>query len=449
MTDLIKSPYEALDFTAGVLNTLDHPTWVVPFSGGKDSTSAGQSALVCIADGKIKNPPKRIIFYMGDTQMEFWSFRAHADVALNRMVAKARELGLEAEHFITSPLPQQDFWVKILGYGHIPPTPNMRWCTDNLKIQPPMRMLSKMGWGTAPKLLGVRYGESERRDRVLSCTLGGECGPDSLYNRLLRSKKETRETLVQPIINWRQCAVWDFLTLIAPGYGFDNDSLVKHYGPDGSLRYGCWSCPLIFDDRTAEYLKEKNPVLFELIIWVNENLRRGGEAWQPYNRELFDLGEAGIKDGLLAMHYCRRLYAELLEMGVRFGVELLNQWQRAMIKSIWDWRESLPKIQASSGGQLIFDLQSTRHEPEPLHITAIRTKNANTLSKVRLVDDHYHFPIAEAARLLVANHRGETWQYGGQWPGGATWWLSLEHPYRLIATVRDGKVEIAQYKATP
>lgn len=339
----LKDPDLALQDTRQVLSSLEADTWVIPQSGGKDSRAAAQAPLVLVERGLIK-APKRVIFYMADTMMEFWTFLEQAKASMEQMTQKAKSLGIKAEWFTTQPLPQDDFWVRIIGYGYLPPTPTMRWCTDKLKIVPPRKVLKRMGVDTAPLFLGVRYGESERRDKILSCSIGGECGPDYMYFKMKQAK-------VLPVLEWSQCAVWDFLTLIAPGYGYDNSGLVEHYGPDGSLRYGCWSCPLIYNDQTGKFLAKNNPILYDLVTWTNAHFRDGSEAWKTQNRELMD-GVGGIVDGRLSIHYCKRLFAELAVIGERHKVNLLNDWQLLSILSVWKWREALPKGQASIGGQL-------------------------------------------------------------------------------------------------
>ena len=435
---LIQDPEEALAFTANILNTklTGQPAWVFPMSGGKDSTATAQSALVLIERGTVK-PPERMVFFMGDTVIEFRSFLDNAKGILEAVTRKARSLGIEAEWFMTQPNVQDDFWVRIIGKGFAPPTANMRWCTDKLKIAPNRRHLQKMGLGDAPVALGVRYGESERRDKYLSCTLGGECGPDAMS----RSMKNT----VEPIVRWRQCAVWDFLNIIAPEYGFDNSGLRKHYGPDGDMRYGCWACPLIFNDKTAEFLARDNPIFYELIRWTDAHLRRDGQAWQVQNREFYKASEkAAAKDGRLSPAYCRRLFDELTAIGHRHGMELLLDWQIAAIKAEWAWRERQPKGQAAIGGQGSLDLSIPEPATKPMHISAVTDRTASTLAAVPLVDDAYHREIREAAGKLARDFKGDTWRYHSSGTGGSLW-ESLNDP-GLIAyyRLRTGMVEVGR-----
>ncbi len=329
----------------------DRETWVIPQSGGKDSRVCGQLPAVLIEQGRLE-PPHRVVFYMADTLMEFEAFQRQAETGLEEMTEKYRGLGVETYAFTTLPLPQDDFWVRMIGYGFTPPSSAMRTCTDKLKIAPPRKLLRNEGWDKAPLLLGVRRGESDRRDKqILTCSRTGECGPDYLYLKLT-NRASTRQQAIAPILNWRACAVWDFLTLIAPGYGFDNRALVDVYGPDADRRYGCWTCPLIFQDKTGDYLAQTDPKVRELVRFADSIFRGNNPAaWQVGNREIFVRGDVP-KDGRLSLDFCRRIYDWLLDFERRWNYPLLADWQKQTIQALWLWLESLPPAQGSHGGQL-------------------------------------------------------------------------------------------------
>jgi DNA sulfur modification protein DndC len=342
----------AIEYSLDILSHLEAETWLIPQSGGKDSRATAQVALALIEDGRLA-PPQRMVFYLADTLLEFERFIVQARWALGDLVAKAKSLGIEAHSFVTVPIPQDGFWVRIIGYGFVPPTARMRSCTDKLKISPPRKILKRRGWDKAPLLLGVRLGESQRRDKILSCSTGGECGPDRLYLKL-KQRASSAQRAIAPIRAWRTCAVWDFLTLIAPRYGFDNDELVELYGPGGDLRYGCWCCPLIYEDRAGEYLAQEDPKVGELVRFTDSILRPGGAAWQTQNRELClsANGSGELSDGRLSLDFCRQLFAWMLDFEARWSYPLLPAWQKQMIQAVWAWRESLTGVQAGIQGQL-------------------------------------------------------------------------------------------------
>ena len=177
-------------------------------------------------------------------------------------------------------------------------------------------------------------------NRSVAYNQGGECGPDYLYFRL--DKKIPK---VLPIPDWATCAVWDFITLIAPSYGFDATGLIDHYGPDGTLRYGCSVCPLVYNDVTGQYLAKRNPALYELIAWTNTHLRRGGAAFNTANRELLRVDDDFFKDGRLSLAYCKRLYGWLMNWEQKWNQQIMTGWQKGAIQAYWAYRETLPEMQ--------------------------------------------------------------------------------------------------------
>jgi 3'-phosphoadenosine 5'-phosphosulfate sulfotransferase (PAPS reductase)/FAD synthetase len=427
---LIYNMDEAIAYTLEVLQRVPKDTpWLFPQSGGKDSRLTAWLTLALIAEGKL-DPPEELVFWMGNTLIEYPTFLQQALEAMDEMTSFAQRLGIKASSFVTHPRPHEDFWVRILGMGLSPPTRNMRWCTDKLKVVPPKLVLQKRGLYGSPTFLGVRYGESQRRDKDLdnrkiqTCSMGAECGPDYLYFRL--DKKIPK---VLPVLEWANCAIWDFVTLIAPGHGFDPTGLIFHYGPRGDLRYGCWSCGLVWNDRSGEYLAQHNPPLAELVKFTTANFRPGGQAWKTHNRELFDRAGDGTKtkDGRLSLAYCKRLYDWLAEFEDRHGIELLAPWQKAMVLAYWEVRRSAPKSQAAVGGQLDFELEIEAPSTKRLRIREVSSKSASHLMTANLVDDDYHNNIRVSAAMLVERSLGVTWVYGGQ-VSNSCWWHGVgEH----------------------
>ncbi len=407
----IKDVEQALAYTAGVITPYAGQTWIIPQSGGKDSRATAQSMLLLVKRG-IVAPPNEVIFMMADTLMEFWTFVTQARQAMDDMVALCAAMDIPARAIVVQPIPQDDYWVRILGYGYAPPSANMRWCTDKLKIQPMNKMRQVLGLAEAPTFLGVRYGESQRRDKILSCTLGGECGPDAML------RTTAIKTKISPIVEWRQCAVWDFLTLWAPQeLGISNQGLIDHYGPDGDLRYGCWSCPLIYNDRTAAYLANHNPILHDLIKWTNVHFRRDAAAWDVENREMFL-----EQDARLSLRYCKELYADLMQIGARHGIQLLTKRQQMEIQAKWLWREQLPEAMAGHDAVIPLGIDTSNSiHAAPLRINQVQTKTADFLAQTKLIDDEYHRRITFAAGAIANAYPHEDFAYHSQTRSETLW----------------------------
>jgi 3'-phosphoadenosine 5'-phosphosulfate sulfotransferase (PAPS reductase)/FAD synthetase len=221
-------------------------------------------------------------------------------------------------------------------------------------------------WNKSPKFLGVRYGESAERDerlneeaKILSCTATGECGPDFEYNRAI---SKPNLLTYGPIKQWKACAIWDWLTIYAPKYGFDNSELVNHYnmhswlhdrehaienGMDESqsLRYGCWYCPMVYNDKTAAHLAKENPKVAEMMEFADKYLRRGGYSWKKNNREILYKFDGTSVSGTLDISFCEQIMDWFNTFESKWGESLLLPWQKMMIESILEWRRSGGTIQ--------------------------------------------------------------------------------------------------------
>jgi len=250
-----------------------------------------------------------------------------------------------------------------------------------------------------------------------------------------KGSKERKERAIAPIVHWELCAVWDWLTLHAEMDGFDNSTLLDVYGPTGRMRYGCWSCPLIFNDTTGQYLAKADKKILRMIQFTSANFRPGGAAWKSENRELIDK-QGGVKDGRLSLAYRRRLYDWLVDFECEFGIALLHPWQKTMIRGVLAWFEALPEVQRGYQPLEMFgDLGTSRKAPR--HISEVVVPTALTLSRLPLKTDDYHERIAFDAAVLCSLESHEL-LYLGQGFQMTTWeWADGSQVY-----VKKGKVSV-------
>ena len=123
-------------------------------SGGKDSVAA---ALVALE--KINDSRKRLVFIE--------EFSIPDEVEFPRAIDYVREfskwLGLE----LVVIRPEVDYWEKVKEWGY-PGIIRHRWCYRVLKKEPVKKFLeSELRQGFRPTwILGIRKGESRRRDRI-------------------------------------------------------------------------------------------------------------------------------------------------------------------------------------------------------------------------------------------------------------------------------------------
>lgn len=211
---------KAIDLTAESLTHYGslYKHWAVAFSGGKDSTATLTVVLSLIQEGRIPAPESLTILY-ADTRQELPPLHFSA----MQVMEQARTLGYTAESVVAEL--DNRFWIYILGRGV--PSPNngtLRWCTERIKITPMERRLesitSQLPEGERLLMLtGVRKGESAARDQriAVSCTKdGGECG-QGWFQMMTAPQIDT----LAPILHWRVCHVWDWLSFEAPFRGFE------------------------------------------------------------------------------------------------------------------------------------------------------------------------------------------------------------------------------------
>jgi DNA sulfur modification protein DndC len=228
--------------------------WAIAFSGGKDSTALVTVLLQLLTTGQLPEPASLTVLY-SDTRQEIPPLHLSA----MSMLAEVRRRGYQA-HVV---LPKLDdrYFVYMLGRGVPPPNNNtLRWCTPQLKVEPMTEALKALRDQYGQKFLmltGVRIGESAARDQriALSCGKNGaECGQGWFQETTPAAVADT----LAPLLHWRVCHVWDYLTFHAPAQGFDTQLLAEVYGGDEAeelnARTGCIECPLAEKDTALDHV---------------------------------------------------------------------------------------------------------------------------------------------------------------------------------------------------
>lgn len=285
-----------------------HPHWVLTWSGGKDSTALVTLIAALIKQGEIKRP-KSLNILFADTRMELPPLAASARLIGERLA----ELDMPVTT-VMAPL-ERRFLPYILGRG-VPPPNNttLRWCTRQIKLEPMAQAVAQLHGRTGEKLLimtGVRQGESAVRDaRIkMSCGKNGsECGQGWFQQDLTHGVADK----LAPILHWRVCLVWDWLTHYArtDAYGsFPTKMLAEAYGhnDEGSeaeknARTGCVCCPLAsVDTALVEVIKQPEWAYIAPMLGLRSIYRAMRE---PQYRLRKQAGEAR-KDGTLSANQNR------------------------------------------------------------------------------------------------------------------------------------------------
>jgi DNA sulfur modification protein DndC len=351
----------ALDVTAQSLNAYgsNYDHWALAFSGGKDSSAALAAVIHLIRQGLV-TPPKTLTVLRSDTRMEL----PPLDLTARQIMSEVAAMGYEAKTVM--PALDDRFFVYMLGRGVPPPSNTFRWCTGQLKIEPMEAALKNLRDLYGKKFLmltGVRIGESAARDAKIALSCGknnSECGQGWFQEA---TPEDVADTLA-PLLHWRLCHVWDWLTIHSPEHGFSTRFIAAVYGQDENLethaRTGCVGCNLASRDLSLESIIQRpqwahySPLMELRPLYA--------ELKKPANRLRKD-GTECRKDGSMVSNPCRMgpLTHEARRWGLervkdiqdRAGVDLINAEEESRILELiqaktwprgWDGAEPLASL---------------------------------------------------------------------------------------------------------
>ncbi len=233
---------------------LQHRHWAIAYSGGKDSTATVAAVIHLIETQQIPRPASLTVLY-ADTRQEIPPLHFGA----MQMLDTLRQKGYDAR--VVLPALDDRYFVYMFGRGVPPPNNNtLRWCTPQIKVEPMTNALKVLRDEYGEKFLmltGVRLGESAARDGriALSCGKNGaECGQGWFQATTPAAVADT----LAPLLHWRVCHVWDWLTFMAPQHGLPTALVAQVYGGDEAeelnARTGCIGCPLATKDAALDYV---------------------------------------------------------------------------------------------------------------------------------------------------------------------------------------------------
>lgn len=330
---------DSLALTAQSLNAYGekYPHWAIAFSGGKDSSALLSAVIHLIETGRVKAPLSLTVL-RSDTRMEL----PPLDVTARTIMKEVRARGFVAEDVMP---PMDDrFFVYVLGRGVPPPSNTFRWCTGQLKVEPMVAALKGLREKYGQKFLmltGVRIGESAARDARIALSCGknnSECGQGWFQESMPDDVSDT----LAPILHWRLCHVWDWLTIFEPDHRFSTRLIAAVYGQDENLethaRTGCIQCNLASSDFALDGIIERPQ--WSHFKPLKELRPLYADLKRPENRLRKD-GTETRQDGSLVSNPCRMgpLTFEARRMGLarvkdiqeRARVDLINEQEEARI----------------------------------------------------------------------------------------------------------------------
>lgn len=209
---LMELEYEATSFIQSMTKAHPDCTFVVPFSGGKDSTVVSMLARRALRRSDI-------LHVFGDTGIE------SPDT-----LAFIKDFQEENPRIpLLHARPNVDFFelCKLLG----PPSRIKRWCCSTQKTFPisvVYGILSRTS--QVMSLCGVRHSESVQRQT---------------HQRIVANTKIAGEIMICPILHWTDAEVWLYL--------LSNNQAFNHAYKRGFRRVGCIYCPYL--SKRSEFLK--------------------------------------------------------------------------------------------------------------------------------------------------------------------------------------------------
>jgi DNA sulfur modification protein DndC len=336
-----------------------HDHWAIAWSGGKDSSATLTLIIHLLNTGRIDRPKSLTVFY-ADTRQELPPLA----IAALAIIEQLRTRGIDIR--VVRAALDKRFLVNILGRGVPPPNNStLRWCTRQIKVDPMhdavVAMLAESS-GTCLMITGVRQGESAIRDRRIEMSCGkdgAECG-QGWYQQVLPNSPGLRGRMgtLAPLLHWRVCHVWDWLSFFAPRAdygGWPTAIIAQAYGGEEAeeinTRTGCIGCNLVQEERALDaVLKQSDwsylaPLkgLKPLYAELREHRYR---LRQPGTRIMSDgtLGMKPQKVGPLTFAAREMALARVLAIqaecnslaaaGVRPSIDILNAEEESRIREL-------------------------------------------------------------------------------------------------------------------
>ncbi|MGH8501211.1 MAG: DNA phosphorothioation system sulfurtransferase DndC [Gammaproteobacteria bacterium] len=318
----------------------DSCSWLVGFSGGKDSTMLASLVFNAVLSVPTNQRKKPVAILCTDTRVEIPAIVEMVETTLARMHKHSQQHDLNIEVHLLKPPPEQSFWVNIIGRGYPPPNRKFRWCTQRMKIDPVTAFVNqRLGhWG---EHLGARRAESSTRGQ----TMAGRENRNGLH----RHPDLPRVWVSNPIEFLTTEEVWAYLLQKANPWGGDNRALYKLYASAsngecpiqidtstpacGHSRFGCWTCTVVVRDRASEGLLAAGDERMEHLLGFRETLlefRDPENGWRD-NRRM----NGARAPGPLTIEARRELLKRLLKLQEETTLPLITPEELLLIQQMW------------------------------------------------------------------------------------------------------------------
>ncbi|UYF43441.1 phosphoadenosine phosphosulfate reductase family protein [Aliarcobacter cryaerophilus] len=352
--------------------TTDERPFCVAYSGGKDS-----SVLVYLTVKMLENLIKKniqlnkeILIINSNTLAELPPVLKHLENSLIKIQNYADLYKLPIKVKEVKPETKNTLNVQLLGVGMPPPSNQLRWCTDKLKVFPIDKEI-KVNFpdGKFISVIGTRRDESFSREaRIIKKTVKD--------TDLKLNDRYKNASNLMPIEFWSTKDVWEYLFKQSNDL-MDIDFLWKIYsdasGKDtkectfvgaggkhieegkigcGVSRFGCWQCYMVRDqDKSLDGLMlsgYQNIDLYkEYRDWFWNITQQGWEktrdvySHRNQGQEFYDKGdETNPKYGItmpkgLTLKIRKEAFSKLLELQSKLNETIITQEEIKLIQERW------------------------------------------------------------------------------------------------------------------
>lgn len=336
----------------------DKRSWVLGFSGGKDSTALLQLIYYSIAKLPNEKRKKHIYVIASDTRVEMPHISTRVRRELDMISASAEQDCLPISTHLVYPKLNDTFWVNLIGRGYPSPNSRFRWCTDRLKIFPVSEFIRSVvnKSGSAIVVLGARKDESATRAQSMN--------RNEIKGSRFRPHQDLSKAYVYtPIEDATANEVWTYLLNVPNPWDGDNRGLVELYKQAsgecpliidrstpscGHSRFGCWTCTVVEKDKSIESLifagdKQLIPLL-ELRDYLRDVRNRPGARYdQRRNGSIArrrGTNEVMSNTGPFTHETRMEILERILEAQKESGITLIEGDELTIIQEIWNKEEN-------------------------------------------------------------------------------------------------------------